>query len=177
MPRAALSESTIQDLLGRASRACLKSYAPYSNFNVGAALLTDNGEVYEGCNIENASYPISVCAERGACASAIVQGAKILSKYGSRSSYIDGKNQVIACAVFAYRGSVVDGSPSYEMVNHVLPCGMCRQFLFEFNPNMQIIVTSPDNSHEQTETKFSYKTYKLSSLLPLAFGPGSLNKL
>ena len=80
-----------------------RAYAPYSNFKVGAALLCKNGNVYTGCNIENASYPVTLCAERAALASAISDGNR------------------------EFEAIVITGGEDY-----CFPCGMCRQALAEF---------------------------------------------
>ncbi len=97
-----------QELLKLASQARNRAYAPYSKFQVGAALLTENGEVFSGCNVENASYGLSICAERTAVFKALSEGVKSFS----------------AIAISAPRG----GSP----------CGACRQVLNEFHPSIPI---------------------------------------
>ena len=90
------------------------AYIPYSKYKVGAAILTESGEMFKGCNVENASYPVGVCAERTAVVKAVSEG----------------KKNMIACAVVTRDG----GSP----------CGMCRQTLNEFNPKMHIILAKLD---------------------------------
>jgi len=91
------------------------AYVPYSNFPVGAALLTKNGEVYSGCNIENASYPLSNCAERTAMFKAISEGQKSFEKL------------------------VVTGNTE----GPISPCGACRQVLVEFcEPDMPVVLTN-----------------------------------
>ena len=97
---------TPESLLQLAADAAKSAYAPYSGFHVGAALLCEDGEVYTGCNVENASYGLSNCAERTAVFNAVSQG----------------KRQFTAIAV-----SVPGGGA---------PCGACRQVLNEFNPEM-----------------------------------------
>ena len=97
-----------KDLATLAVKAREHSYAPYSNFCVGAALLAENGEVYTGCNIENAAYSPTNCAERTAIFNAISQGVR--------------KFEAIAVA-----GWPQGGSPSAAF-----PCGVCRQVLMEF---------------------------------------------
>lgn len=84
------------------------SYAPYSNFSVGAALLCKNGNIYKGCNIENASYSLTNCAERTALFSAIASGEKEFEAI----CIVGGKNGVIN--------------------DYAMPCGACRQALAEF---------------------------------------------
>jgi cytidine deaminase len=89
------------------------AYAPYSGFTVGAALLALDGTLYTGCNVENASYGLSVCAERNALFHAVAQGARHFR----------------AVAVVTWNG--------------VTPCGACRQVLAEFAPQMTVIVADP----------------------------------
>ena len=100
----------IAELLQAAEQAKEMAYAPYSQFAVGAALLAVDGTIYTGCNVENASYGLSICAERNAIAHAVACGAK----------------QFIAVAVVTENG--------------VTPCGACRQVLAEFGPRMTVIV-------------------------------------
>lgn len=95
-----------EDLLQLAAEARKSAYAPYSKFQVGAALLSENGEVFTGCNVENASYGLSNCAERTAVFKAVSEGVK----------------QFTAIAI------AVPGGGS--------PCGACRQVLNEFNPGI-----------------------------------------
>lgn len=99
-------------LLGEAARAAGRAYAPYSGFPVGAALLAGDGRAFTGCNVENASYGLSICAERVAVFKAVSEGARHLR----------------AIAV-----GLPDGRP-------VPPCGACCQVLAEFNPEMQVIL-------------------------------------
>ncbi len=86
------------------------AYAPYSRFRVGAALLAGDGTIYVGCNVENASYGLTVCAERNAVAHALVSGAR----------------DFVAILVATENG--------------VTPCGACRQVLAEFNPRMTVVL-------------------------------------
>jgi cytidine deaminase len=98
---------TPQALMAEAVRARKHAYAPYSRFPVGAALLTKDGRVYLGCNVENASYGLAICAERNAVWKAVS----------------DGVTEFAAIAVTARDGR---GAP---------PCGSCRQVLHEFAPH------------------------------------------
>ena len=99
---------TVQDLIGKALCAASLAYAPYSHFQVGAALLCADGSVCTGCNVENASYPAGLCAERAAVAKAVS----------------GGKREFAAIAIVGGRdGKVTDFCP---------PCGICRQVLREF---------------------------------------------
>jgi cytidine deaminase len=111
------------------------SYAPYSNFFVGAALLMDDGSVIGGCNVENASYGVTLCAERIAMGNAVSSG----------------RIRPLAIAV-------AGGSSSF-----CSPCGACRQFLSEFNPNMDVILTKDGNIF----------SIPLTSLLPYPFSLGT----
>ena len=94
------------DLLTRARAAAEHAYVPYSEFPVGAAVLVEDGSIYTGCNVENASYGLTICAERVAATAAVSSGHR----------------QIIAVAVSAPK------------VPRTTPCGACRQFLNEFRP-------------------------------------------
>ena len=105
----------------RAKHAQQQAYAPYSKFKVGAAIVMD-GRTYEGCNVENASYPLSVCAERNAIAAGVADGARHLE-------------EVVVCT---------DSSPPSS------PCGGCRQVLREFCKDpAKVTVTSINNKGER----------------------------
>ncbi len=97
-----------KDLFKLAKEAMKNSYAPYSNYNVGAVLLCENGNIYKGCNIENASYSLTNCAERTALFSAISKGEKEFEAI----CIVGGKDGVIT--------------------DYAMPCGACRQVLAEF---------------------------------------------
>ncbi len=97
-----------KDLFILANDAMINSYAPYSNYNVGAVLLTKNGNIYKGSNIENASYSLTNCAERTAIFSAVASGEKEFEAI----CIVGGKNGVIT--------------------DFAMPCGACRQVLAEF---------------------------------------------
>jgi len=107
----------IQELLRIANEALKNSYAPYSGYRVGAALLTKTGKVYTGANIENASYGLTICAERVALFNAVNEGER----------------EFIAIAI-------VSDDPSKPP----FPCGACRQVLAEFSPSMEIIIKKGD---------------------------------
>ena len=98
-------------LVALAAEARSSAYAPYSGYAVGAALLAASGSIYTGCNVENASYGLTICAERTALCSAVCAGER----------------EFEAIAVVTENG----GSP----------CGACRQFLTEFSPDMRVLVS------------------------------------
>jgi cytidine deaminase len=105
------------------------AYAPYSSFKVGAAILS-GGKIYVGCNVENAAYPVGLCAERSALAAAVAAGNKTIE----------------AVVITADRP--------------LTPCGMCRQALAEFNPEVPILMISDQMEAQAT----------LGQLLPDPFG-------
>jgi len=98
-------DKEIKQLLEEAKKARLNAYAPYSEFNVGAALLSENGNVYSGCNVENASYGLTVCAERNAVFEMAKNGDRNIDKL-----------------------VIISDSEDY-----ISPCGACRQVIAEFS--------------------------------------------
>jgi cytidine deaminase len=108
-----------EELLRAAEKAREKAYAPYSEFRVGAAIRTKKGRVFTGANVENASYGLSVCAERVAAFKAVAEGER----------------EFEAVAVVTENG--------------VAPCGACRQVLSEFGPDMRIIVADTEGNHRE----------------------------
>lgn len=121
------------DLLKKAQEVSENAYAKYSDFAVGACVLAASGKTYVGCNVENASYGLTVCAERNAIASAIANGEKSIQ------------------AVAIYSPSMQD----------CMPCGACRQVIFEFQKDKEIEIVTKSNDE--------YKIYKINELLPGAF--------
>ncbi len=113
------------------------AWCPYSQFPVGAALVADDGRVFLGCNVENASYPAGTCAERVALGAAIAAGSRRFTRVVITST-------------------ATDPTP---------PCGICRQALMEFAPDLDIVAISPDGR----ATRWS-----LADLLPAPFTPASL---
>lgn len=120
-----------RELYKKAKQVIQNAYAPYSNFKVGAALLTKSGEVFTGVNIENSSYGATICAERTALAKAVSEGYR----------------EFDAIAIATSTGEAY-------------PCGICRQFIFEFGEEIKII-TGEDEEH--------IKVSKIKDLLPNGF--------
>src|ERR1700736_2619396 len=106
-------------LIQSALEARRHAYAPYSNFSVGAAVLTRRGKVFVGCNVENISFRLTTCAEQAAVAAAVA----------------NGEGDFVAIAVVAD-----------SKAEPVLPCGGCRQVLAEFSPGMDVVTSKLDGS-------------------------------
>ena len=106
--------SEIERLVREAKEARKKAFAPYSKFTVGAALITNDGKIYHGCNIENPSLMLSFCAERAALINALVEGEKVFKAIAIAS---DSKD-------------------------YCFPCGACRQMLAEFSPEIEVYLAS-----------------------------------
>lgn len=123
---------TDRQLISMAKEASMNAYVPYSRFSVGAALECEDGTVYTGCNVENASLGGSICAERTACLKAVSEGRRSFKRI----------------AIFA------------DSQNWCTPCGICRQFLSEFSPDMEVLCSKAGNR---------YVIYKLSELLTHRF--------
>lgn len=135
----------MHDLIVAALDARRHAYVPYSHFSVGAALLDESQTIYTGCNIENAAYPVTCCAERVALFQAVSKGIRRFTAL-----------------------CVVGGPQGVSPTQSCPPCGLCRQALREFcDPETFTIVlaTSPE----------SYRTMTLDQLLPESFGPSHLN--
>ena len=129
---------TDAELISTAVSMQERAYVPYSHFPVGAALLCSDGAVFTGCNVENAAYGSSICAERTALVKAVSEG--------HRDDFV--------------RIAIVGNSTDY-----CWPCGACRQFLFEFAPDLECLIARGD--HE-------YVKLPLRELLAHGFGPKSL---
>jgi cytidine deaminase len=126
---AELSGQQIEELLIAARQATAQAYAPFSKFHVGAAILTQNGEIFTGCNVENSSYGLTNCAERTAIFTAVAAGA------------LSAEHQLIAVAVVNREGAVCS------------PCGACRQVIFEFGPEALVIYRAHSGEIAQTKAK------------------------
>lgn len=105
-------------LMDTAKEAAKKSYSPFSKFAVGAGVLTSSGKVYGGCNIENSSFGMTICAERCAIFKAVS----------------DGEREIIAVAIY---------SPNED---DCYPCGACRQVMYEFQGEREIEIITEENS-------------------------------
>jgi len=132
-----VSVADLDRLLAAARTARSRAYAPYSHYQVGAAILTRRGAVHAGCNVENASYGATQCAERGAIAAMVAAGDR----------------DPVACVV-------VTAGPRPGS-----PCGICRQVLSEFAPDMKIVLVAEDPAGRV----IAKSAQSLAALLPLAF--------
>lgn len=133
-----------ETLILKAFEAQKRAYTPYSHFQVGAALLTGTGKIYEGCNIENASYGACNCAERTAFFRAVYEGER------------------------EFQAIAIVGKPEKEKeFDYCAPCGICRQVMAEFcHPeDFEIILA---------KTPEDYQIYRLKELLPLSFTGSAL---
>jgi cytidine deaminase len=136
MTQETLTDDMRRSLIEQATAAREKAYVPYSEYPVGAAILTSSGEVFTGCNIEIASFGATSCGERTAAFKAVSEGER----------------EFRAVAVVTSNGAA--------------PCGICRQVLYEFGPDMIVIMADPDG----------VITWEgpLADLLPYGFGPKKL---
>ena len=115
-----MKEWSQEELIAQAMQARERAYAPYSNYRVGAALLGKSGRVYTGCNVENAVYPLVICAERTAVVKAVSEGER----------------EFVAIAVVTENG----GSP----------CGSCRQTLREFGADILVLIADITGAYRET---------------------------
>lgn len=134
-----VEKNVIEQLIEKALQARKYSYSPYSGYQVGAALLTGDGSIYTGCNIENAAYSPTNCAERTAFFKAVSEGKRTF------------------CAI-----AVVGGPKDGAIVQYAYPCGVCRQVMIEFcNPQaFQVIIA---------KSLAEYEVKTLQELLPDGF--------
>ena len=121
-----MDKKLVEEMIRMAKNQMKYSYAPYSGFKVGAVLLTDDGEFYTGCNIENAAYTPTICAERNAFFKAVGEGHR------------------------KFRAICIVGGKDGAMTGYTAPCGVCRQVMMEFcDPDMfNIILTAGDGSYK-----------------------------
>lgn len=136
---------TNAELILEAKKAREKAYAPYSHFRVGAALLAKSGKIYHGCNVENASYSPTNCAERTAFFKAISEGEREFTKI-----------------------AIVGGMEGTDADELCAPCGVCRQVMMEFcDPeSFQIILANGKDKHIEVSLK---------DMVPYGFSPKNLN--
>ena len=137
-------EKIIKKLIEAALHARQLSYSPYSSYQVGAALLAEGGAIYTGCNIENAAYSPTNCAERTAFFKAVSEGERNFNAI-----------------------AIVGGAKDNEIDNYAYPCGVCRQVMAEFcNPDKFRVIVA------KSVTDYTVRT--LGELLPDGFGPDNL---
>ncbi len=133
-------------LIQKAMKARKMAYTPYSGFQVGAALLTDDGQIFTGCNIESASYTPSNCAERTAFFKAVSEG------------------------IYDFQAIAIVGGPAEQQELEICaPCGVCRQVMMEFCDPETFEIILAKNMKE-------YQVYTLKELLPMGFGPKDLER-
>lgn len=133
-------------LIKRALEMRKMAYVPYSHFQVGAALLCADGKVYTGCNIENAAYTPSNCAERTAFFKAVSEGEREFAAI-----------------------AITGGAETAEELEYCAPCGVCRQVMMEFcdYDNFKVILAKSEQE---------YQVYSLREILPMGFGPKNLEQ-
>ena len=122
-----------KELFKLAKDVAQKAYAPYSNFRVGAALITDTGNIYKGCNVENSSYGLSICAERNAVFNMVANGEQVITEI---AIYVDSEK------IFP-------------------PCGACRQVLAEFGEDIKIYYGNDTGITETTLKEILPHTFRL----------------
>lgn len=126
-----MEEAVIRKLIKTAVRQLSYSYAPYSHFKVGAALLAENGAIYTGCNIENAAYTPTNCAERTAFFKAVSEGVR------------------------TFKAICIAGGMNGELTDYTAPCGVCRQVMMEFcSPEeFEIILAKGEDDYKMYKLK------------------------
>lgn len=132
-------------LIKKAITARKTAYAPYSHFTVGAALLAKDGQIFQGCNVESATFAPGTCAERTAIFTAVAQGVKDF--------------EAIA---------VVGGKAEALELDYCAPCGVCRQMMAEFCLPAEFVIIIAKSENE-------YVVKTLAELLPMSFGPEMLS--
>ena len=139
-----ISKEMIPSLIDEAFAARKMAYTPYSHFQVGAALLTADGKIYRGCNIENAAYTPTNCAERTAFFKAVSEGEREFTAI-----------------------AIVGGTEDATEFDWCAPCGVCRQVMEEFCDEDTFEIVLARSAEE-------YEIYTLGELLPKGFGPHNL---
>ena len=140
-----MEQVMIEKLIDTAIEQLKFSYTPYSNFKVGAALLTKSGKIYTGCNIENAGYSSTNCAERTAFFKAVSEGVQEFDSI-----------------------TIIGGSEKKGIQDFCPPCGVCLQVMMEFcDPEKFQIILAKSNEE--------YQIYTLKDLLPHGFGRANLS--
>ena len=126
-----MEKAVIRKLIRTAVRQLSYSYAPYSHFKVGAALLEENGTIYTGCNIENAAYTPTNCAERTAFFKAVSEGVR------------------------TFKAICIAGGMNGELTDYTAPCGVCRQVMMEFcSPEeFEIILAKGEDDYKMYKLK------------------------
>ncbi|XP_063063760.1 cytidine deaminase a [Engraulis encrasicolus] len=118
--RADVDDNIVRELISRSQEAKEFAYCPYSKFRVGAALLTPDGTIFTGCNVENACYNLGMCAERVAISKAVSEGHR------------------------SFRAIAIASDLNEQVIS---PCGGCRQFMREFGTHWHVYMTKPDGSY------------------------------
>jgi cytidine deaminase len=139
-PSQPLTHDEQDRLAAAAAAAALNAYAPYSRFRVGAAVLDSDGRLHTGCNVENASYGLCLCAERNALSTALGTGARRFRGIG------------VAC---------IDAAPGLGLEGRT-PCGACRQWMVELAPDAEVVIAGGDGRQPMA-------VWPVSALLPDAF--------
>lgn len=157
------------ELIKLAYQARQRAYVPYSHFGVGAALETADGRVFQGCNIENASYTPTVCAERTAIFKAVSEGYRQFRRIAIVGGPMEtnAPTQRQPDAVAGLDGKNTANERDFSTPEYCPPCGVCRQVMAEFcDPKIFQVLLA--------RSLQDYKIYTLGELLPLNFGPGDL---
>jgi len=123
-------------LLEAAQSVIKNAYAPYSKFRVGAAILTNTGDIFSGCNVENASYGLTICAERAAIFSAVAK--------------VGGENLRIRAVAVVNEAGI-----------YCQPCGACRQVIFEFGADALILMRESESLKQMTINELLPEAFKL----------------
>lgn len=140
-----------KELIQKAKEARKKSYSPYSEFCVGAALLTDENKIYQGCNIENAAFSPSTCAERTAFLKAVYEGERSFKAIA-----------IVGKSIKIHKEDITNEVDTEEGENPCFPCGVCLQVMIEFCDVETFQIVVAQNTDD-------YQVYKLKELMPMSF--------